>query len=56
MAEYLATINLSAVDKWDYPLKTLSRPSGRATRAVVTEYDMKRPTTQPHDVLLDLER
>ena len=53
MAEYLATINLSAVDKWDYPLKTLSRPSGRATRAVVTEYDMKRPTTQPHDVLLD---
>ena len=25
----------------------------RATRAVVTEYDMKRPTTQPHDVLLD---
>ena len=53
MAEYLATINLSAVDKWDYPLKTLPRPSGRATRAIVTEYDMKRPTTQPHDVLLD---
>ena len=53
MAEYLATINLSAVDKWDYPLKTLPRPSGRATRVIVTEYDMKRPTTQPHDVLLD---
>src|ERR1700722_12474195 len=46
MAEYLATINLSAVDKWDYPLKTLPRASGRATRAVVTEYDMKRPTTR----------
>jgi virginiamycin B lyase len=53
MAEYLATINLSTSDKWDYPLKTLPRPSGRATRAVVTEYDVKRPTTQPHDVLLD---
>ena len=53
MAEYLATINLSAVDEWDYPLRTLPRPSGRATRAIVTEYDMKRPTTQPHDVLLD---
>jgi virginiamycin B lyase len=53
MAEYLATINLSAVDKWEYPLKTLPRPSGRATRAIVTEYDLKRPTTQPHDVLLD---
>ena len=53
IAEYLATINLSAADRWEYPLKTLPRPSGRATRAIVTEYDMKRPTTQPHDVLLD---
>jgi virginiamycin B lyase len=53
MAEYLATINLSAVDKWEYPLKKLPRPSERATRAIVTEYDMKRPTAQPHDVLLD---
>jgi virginiamycin B lyase len=53
IAEYLATINLSAVDRWEYPLKTLPRPAGRATRAIVTEYDMKRPTTQPHDVLLD---
>jgi len=53
MAEYLATINLSAVSNWDYPLKTLPRPSERATRAIVTEYDVRRPTTQPHDVLLD---
>jgi virginiamycin B lyase len=53
MAEYLATINLSASDKWDYPLKTLPRPSGRSTRAVVTEYDMGRPTTEPHDILVD---
>jgi streptogramin lyase len=55
MAEYLATINLSAVDKWEYPLKTLQRPSGRATRAIVTEYDLKRATTQPHDVVLDAD-
>jgi len=55
IAEYLATINLSAVDKWEYPLKTLPRPSGRATHAIVTEYDLKRPTTQPHDVLLDAD-
>jgi streptogramin lyase len=53
MAEYLATINLSAVDKWDYQLNTLPRPSGQATHDIVTEYDVKRPTTQPHDVLLD---
>jgi virginiamycin B lyase len=55
MAEYLATINLSAVDHWEYQLKTLPRPKGRSTRAIVTEYDLKRPTTQPHDVVLDAE-
>jgi streptogramin lyase len=53
MAEYLATINLSAVDKWEYPLQTLPRPKGVATRAIVTEYDMRRPTTEPHDIVLD---
>src|SRR5712671_5896912 len=55
MAEYLATINLSGVDKWEYPLKTLSRPKGEATRAIVTEYSMGRPTTEPHDVVVDAQ-
>src|SRR4051812_38626127 len=53
MAEYLATINLSATDHWNYELRTLSRPKGRDTRAIVTQYDMVRPTTEPHDVLVD---
>ncbi|HEX8829384.1 MAG TPA: hypothetical protein VF778_14875, partial [Xanthobacteraceae bacterium] len=53
MAEYLATINLSAVEKWDYDLKTLPRPAGRSTRAIVTEYDIGRPTSEPHDVVVD---
>lgn len=53
MAEYLATINLSATDHWNYELRTLARPKGRDTRAIVTEYDMVRPTTEPHDVLVD---
>ncbi len=52
-AEYLATINLSSVSKWEYPLKTLPRPTGRATRAIITEYDLPRPTIEPHDVILD---
>jgi streptogramin lyase len=55
MAEYLATINLSEVTTWEYPLKTLPRPTGRATRVIVTEYAMPRPTTEPHDVILDKE-
>src|SRR5215469_8876350 len=41
-AEYLATINLSSVSAWEYPLKTLPRPTGRATRVIVTEYDLPR--------------
>ena len=55
MADYLATINLSSVDHWPYELKTLPRPKGRDTRAIVTEYDMVRPTTEPHDILVDKE-
>ena len=55
MADYLATINLSASDHWSYELKTLPRPKGRDTRAIVTQYDMVRPTTQPHDILVDKE-
>jgi virginiamycin B lyase len=55
MADYLATINLSSVDHWQYELKTLPRPTGRDTRAIVTEYDMVRPTTEPHDILVDKE-
>jgi len=53
LADYLATINLSSVDHWQYELKTLPRPKGRDTRAIVTEYDMVRLTTEPHDVLVD---
>src|SRR5213079_461954 len=51
-AEYLATINLSATDAWKYPLKTMARPTGRATRVIITEYDLMRPTTEPHDIVV----
>src|SRR6516164_3797783 len=52
-AEFAASINLSNSDRWEYPLKTLPRATGRATRVIITEYDLKRPTTEPHDVLVD---
>src|SRR5262252_8352160 len=55
LADYLATVNLSAVDHWPYELKMLPRPKGRDTRAIVTEYDVVRPTSEPHDVLVDKE-
>ncbi len=52
-AEYLATINLSSVSQWEYPLKTLPRPTGKATHVLITEYDLPRPTIEPHDVIVD---
>jgi len=54
-AEYLSTINLSSTSSWDYPLKTLPRPKGKATRVIITEYDLPRLVTQPHDAVVDSE-
>jgi virginiamycin B lyase len=55
MADFLAGINQSSGPRWSYALKTLPRPKGRATRVVITEYDLPRATIQPHDVLLDAD-
>ncbi|MBI3376513.1 MAG: carboxypeptidase regulatory-like domain-containing protein [Betaproteobacteria bacterium] len=54
-AEYLSTINLGQSSKWSYSLKTLPRPTGRATRVIYTEYDLPRETISPHDVIVDAE-
>jgi len=51
--EYLSTINLSSVTKWQYPLKVLPRPKGKATRVIITEYDLPRFDAEPHDVIVD---
>jgi streptogramin lyase len=53
LAEFLSTVNLSSVYKWEYPLKTLPRPTGRATQMIVTEYDLPRKVIEPHDVIVD---
>jgi virginiamycin B lyase len=52
-AEYLSTVNLSSGPQWSYELKTLPRPTGMATRVIYTEYDLPKPTRQPHDVVVD---
>src|SRR5579864_1129209 len=54
LAEYLATVNLSGGKAtWPFELKTLPRPSGKATRVIITQYDMPRPDTVAHDLDLD---
>ena len=51
-AAWLASINLSEGDTWEYPFKTLPRPTGRATQVIITEYDLPRPLIEPHDVIV----
>jgi streptogramin lyase len=53
VADYLSTINLRGASQWSYALKTLPRPTGKATRVIYTEYDLPRETIEPHDVLID---
>jgi virginiamycin B lyase len=52
LAEYLASVNLSA-KPWDFELKGLPRPKGKATKVIYTEYDLPRPDAEPHDALMD---
>ena len=54
-ADFLASINLSQSSTWEYALKTLPRPKGKATQVIYTEYDLPKPTIEPHDVVLDPE-
>lgn len=51
-AEYLASINLSSSPKHSFGFTASPRPKGRATRVIVTEYDLPRKEIQPHDVIV----
>jgi streptogramin lyase len=53
-AEYVASVNRSTHPTFAFPLKTAPRPTGRATRVILTEYELPRPDlTEPHDVVVD---
>jgi streptogramin lyase len=53
LAEYLATVNLSASERFPYELKTLKRVAGKGTRAIITTYKLPKQTDQPHDAMVD---
>jgi streptogramin lyase len=53
IAEWLATVNLSQQQTWNYELKTLPRLTGKSTKVIFTEYDLPNQYIQPHDVMLD---
>jgi streptogramin lyase len=52
LGQYISTINLSGGER-SYPLKTDPRPRGKATRVIITEYDLPRSIAMPHDVQRD---
>jgi streptogramin lyase len=53
-AAYLASINKSADDR-KIELKTLPRVKGEGTKVIITEYDLPRKESQPHDVIVDAD-
>src|ERR1700744_5971220 len=51
--EYLASVNLSSHDKWDFEFNPAPPPTGPPPRVIYTEYGRPRETTEPHDVVVD---
>ena len=54
-AKYISSINLSSVDTFPFPFKTLPRPKGKATQVIYTTYDLPRPDAAPHDTAVDAQ-
>src|SRR5437867_4367746 len=54
-ARYLSSINLRSTDTFEFPLKTLPRPTGKATRVIYTVYELPRPDASPHDEVFDAQ-
>src|SRR5262245_23087835 len=54
-AEFLARVSLANPDRSEYELKTLPRPKGKATKVVITEWDLPRKEAMPHDVVVDAD-
>jgi len=54
-SEFLANVSMSNPDRPEYDLKTLPRPKGKATKVLITEFDLPRKEAQPHDVVVDAD-
>jgi streptogramin lyase len=52
-ADYLEKVSLANPDREEYNFKTLPRPKGKATKVIITEFDLPRKEAQPHDVIVD---
>ena len=54
-SEFLANVSLTNPDRPEYALTPFPRPKGKATKAVITEYDLPRKEAMPHDVVIDAD-
>lgn len=54
-AQFLVDVSLTNPEAKEYAFKPLPRPKGRATRVIITEYDLPRKNAYPHDVVVDPE-
>ena len=55
LGKYISSINLSSRDTFEFPLKTLPRPKGKATQVIYTMYDLPRQDASPHDEVIDAQ-
>ena len=55
LGQFVSSINLSSRPDgtWPFELQTLPRHKGRSTKVVLTEYEVPRRESQPHDVAVD---
>jgi virginiamycin B lyase len=54
LGEYLSTVNMSGGrTKLPFELQYLPRPTGKATRVIITQWDQPRKTTMTHDGVVD---
>src|SRR5258705_2987907 len=54
-ANWLYGVSLANPDRQEYDFKTLPRPKGAATKVIITEYELPRKESQPHDVIVDTD-
>jgi len=58
LARFIASVNLSSSPDgktWPFELKKMPRPTGRGTRVIITEFEVPRRESQPHDIAVDSE-
>jgi streptogramin lyase len=51
-AKWLYSVSIANPDRQEYDFKTLPRPKGKSTHVIITEYDLPRKASQPHDVVV----